>query len=50
MSSIEAAMQTESQDRTRALNRCDIAFYATKGVHEHLLAYVKAHKDAIRFS
>ncbi|HEY1493149.1 MAG TPA: DUF4375 domain-containing protein [Candidatus Solibacter sp.] len=48
VSAIEAAMQTESQERTRALNRCDIAFYATRGVHEHLLTYVKAHKDAIR--
>jgi Domain of unknown function (DUF4375) len=48
VASIEAAMQTESKERTRALNRCDIAFYATSSVYEHLLAYVKAHKDAIR--
>lgn len=48
VSAIEAAMQTENQERTRALNRCDIAFYATRGLYEHLLAYVKAHKDAIR--
>jgi hypothetical protein len=48
VASIEAAMQTESTERTRALNRCDIAFYGTSGVYEHLLAYVKAHKDAIR--
>lgn len=37
-----------SKERTRALNRCDIAFYSTSGVYEHLLAHVKAHKDAIR--
>jgi hypothetical protein len=48
VASIEAAIRTESQERTRALNRCDIAFYSTSGIHEHLLAYVKAHKDAIR--
>jgi len=48
VASIEIALKTESTERTRALNRCDIAFYNTGGVYDHLLAYVKAHKDAIR--
>lgn len=48
VASIEAAMQTENEERTRALNRCDIAFYGTGGAYEQLLAYVKAHKDGIR--
>jgi hypothetical protein len=49
VASIETAMKTENAERTRALNRCNIAFYNTRGVFEHLLAYVKAHKDGIRF-
>ena len=48
VASIETAMKTENTERTRALNRCDIAFYNTRGVYEHLLAYVKAHTDGIR--
>jgi hypothetical protein len=48
VSSIETCMKTENTERTRALNRCDIAFYNTAGVYEQLLAYVKAHKDGIR--
>lgn len=48
VASIEIALKTESTERTRVLNRCDIAFYNTGGVYDHLLAYVKAHKDAIR--
>ena len=48
VAAIEAAMETENQERTRALNRCDLAFYDTPGVYEPLLAYVKAHTDGIR--
>jgi hypothetical protein len=49
VASIETAMKTKNTERTRALKRCDISFYNTGGVYEQLLAYVKAHKDGIRF-
>src|SRR6266567_2468752 len=47
-SAIEAAMDTESTERSRALKRCDTAFYETAGVYEHLLSYVKAHQNGIQ--
>lgn len=48
VAAIEAAMGTESTNRDRALQRCNIAFYSQTEVWERLFLYVKAHHDAIR--
>jgi hypothetical protein len=48
LKAIEAAMATPSVERDRALNRCDLAFYACKGLLDSLFAYVKTHPDGIR--
>jgi len=48
VAAIEAAMREDSQERDRALERCDLAFYAKSGLTGALFAYVKAHPDGIR--
>ncbi len=45
---IEVAMATESVQRKRALERCDVQFYEKGELFERLFAYVKAHQDGIR--
>jgi predicted transcriptional regulator len=45
---IEAAMATESVQRKRALERCDVLFYEKGELFERLFAYVKAHQEGIR--
>jgi hypothetical protein len=45
---IEVAMATESAQRKRALERCDVLFYEKGELFERLFAYVKAHQDGIR--
>jgi len=44
---IETTMAAPNVDRDRALNRCDLKFYEQSGLFEKLLAYVRAHANAV---
>ena len=45
---IDAALNTPSVKRDRALQRCNIAFYGQSVLLERLFAYVKTHQAGIR--